>query len=150
MRKVPPTWVRLGKERLVNDVQLTKERDSPTMVKLGAEIVVRVVVKNPKLLVTFLRASKLMDWMLRNEALDAVRRAGRLTVSWGELAEMARAPLMILRLGCSIVRRNRLLSSIRKLRKEFFYQCQDRPQSKEKDRSRQTIECQKCAHCQLE
>ena len=81
MRKVPPTSVSLGKERLDNEVQLTKERDSPTMVKLGAEIAVRVVVKNPKLLVTFLRASKLMDWMLRNEALDAVRRAGRLTVS---------------------------------------------------------------------
>lgn len=81
MRKVPPTSASLGKERLVNDEQLTKERDSPTSVKFGAEIEVREVVKNPKLLVTLVRASKLMDWMLRKEALEAVRRAGRLTVS---------------------------------------------------------------------
>jgi hypothetical protein len=61
MRKVPPTSVSLGKERLVKEEQLTNERDSPTTVKLGAEIEVREVVKNPKLLVTLLRASKLMD-----------------------------------------------------------------------------------------
>ena len=114
MRKVPPISVSLGKEMLVKEEQLTKERDSPTMVKLGAEMEERVVVKKPKLLVTLLRASMLMDWMLRKEALDAVRRAGRLTVSWGELAEMARAPLTSLRLGCSTDRRNRLLSKIRR------------------------------------
>lgn len=61
MRKVPPTSVSLGKERLVKEEQLTNERDSPTTVKLGAEIEVREVVKNPKLLVTLLRESKLMD-----------------------------------------------------------------------------------------
>lgn len=49
-------------------VQLTKERELPTLVKFGAEMVGMEESKNPKLLVTFARASKLMAAMLRNEA----------------------------------------------------------------------------------
>jgi|SRR5271170_4698049 len=68
MRNVPPTSVSSGKEVLVKLVQLTKERELPTVVKFGAEMVVSDESKNPKLLVTFARPSKLMPAMLRNDA----------------------------------------------------------------------------------
>jgi hypothetical protein len=44
-------------------------------------MVLRVVVKKPKLLVTLARASMLMDWMLRKEAFATVKSSGKLTVS---------------------------------------------------------------------
>jgi hypothetical protein len=53
---------------LVKLVQLTKERELPTVVKFGAEMEVMDESKNPKLLVTFWRPSKLMPAMLRNDA----------------------------------------------------------------------------------
>jgi hypothetical protein len=68
MRKVPPISVSWGNEVFVKLVQLTKERELPTVVKFGAEILGREESKNPKLLVTFARASKLMAAMLRNDA----------------------------------------------------------------------------------
>jgi hypothetical protein len=52
----------------VNWEQLTIERELPIKVKFGAEILVNEESKNPKLLVTFARASKLIDWTLRKEA----------------------------------------------------------------------------------
>lgn len=112
MRKVPPIWVSWGKDVFVREEQLTKERELPTRVKFGAEMLVRVVVKKPKLLVTLLRLLKLMDWMFRKEALLTVSSSGRLTVSRGELAAMERAPLTSFKVGCSTDFKKRLLSNI--------------------------------------
>ena len=72
---------RTGKDKFVKEVQLTKDREEPTNVKFLAEMVLRVVVKKPKLLVTLARASMLMDWMLRKEAFATVKSSGKLTVS---------------------------------------------------------------------
>jgi hypothetical protein len=81
MRNVPSMVWRTGKDKFVREEQLTKERDEPTNVKFLAEMVLRVVVKKPRLLVTLARASMLMDWMLRKEAFATVKSSGKLTVS---------------------------------------------------------------------
>ena len=53
--------VRLGNDVFVNLEQLTNENELPIEVKLGAEMDVIKESKNPKLLVTFRRASKRMS-----------------------------------------------------------------------------------------
>lgn len=45
----------------VNELQLTNERELPIEVKFGAETEGNEESKNPKLLVTLARASKLID-----------------------------------------------------------------------------------------
>jgi hypothetical protein len=81
MRNVPSMVWRMGKDKFVREVQLTMDKEDPTNVKFLAEMVLSVVVKKPKLLVTLARASMLMDWMLRKEAFATVKRVGKLTVS---------------------------------------------------------------------
>ena len=68
MRNVPPMDLSLENDMVVNWEQLTNERELPIDVKFGAEILLIEESKNPKLLVTFARASKVTDWTLRKEA----------------------------------------------------------------------------------
>jgi len=99
MRKVPPMLVSWGKDMFVKSLQLTKERELPTEVKLGADILGMMESKKPKLLETFWRALKLMEAMFRKDAFWTVRSSGRLICRLGELAAILRAPLTSFKLG---------------------------------------------------
>lgn len=61
IRNVPPMVVSSGNDMFVKLEQLTKERELPIVVKFGAEMLGIDESKNPRLLVTFARPSKLMD-----------------------------------------------------------------------------------------
>lgn len=73
--------VSLGNDTFVNCEQFTNERDCPTEVKFGAEIVCIVESKNPKLCETFWRESKPIDWMFLKVAFWTLVSAGKLALS---------------------------------------------------------------------